>query len=603
MRQSDIQQKPAGDRLHLPRRRAAHVERPPGERPPDQRQAPAVRHFRRPVEHPFLPHERRSTTILTGISVSLRHEQMVTAALHGLGYRAEMIPAPTQADYRTGKEFGNVGYCNPSHFIVGALINHLQRLRDEEGMSTEQIIADYAFVTAGSCGPCRFGMYEAEYRLALRNAGFDGFRVLLFKVSEGLSQSSGRVGLELNTVFFLALVNALMIGDLLNEIAYQVMPYAVDTARAREVMDRCVEICAEALRTKDTEAMRRGLWARLLGRVAPPDGPADGVALLDQLSSAHYTGALDRCRRLIDEEIEVDNLRPKPIVKIMGEFWDQHTDCEGNYRMPLYLEEEGAEALVEPIATWLDYLLNEARMRLFDRRGLPAGADVPKYVQASERSRIVGRSLLGVAMLTGGEQILRRSYERLRRALGGTAHRLASQPQLVRIAHPFYNSRSVGGEGHLEVAKSIYYHTHSLAHMVLSLKPFGCMPSTQSDGVHAAVLGRYPELNFLPLETSGDSDVSALSRVQMALGEAKATAKAEFRQCLEDSGYGLEQIRDYASRHAELRRPLTRIPEYEDVAGRAARFVRDVGALMDRDPALARVPSVGEPEVARGAAS
>jgi len=39
------------------------------------------------------------------------------------------------------------------------------------------------FFTAGACGPCRFGMYEAEYRLALRNAGFDGFRVLLFQQS------------------------------------------------------------------------------------------------------------------------------------------------------------------------------------------------------------------------------------------------------------------------------------------------------------------------------------------------------------------------------------------------------------------------------------
>ncbi len=584
MRQDNIRQSPARDRLYLPRGRAAQGERHPEPRQPG-RQAPAVRHFRRPVEHAYLPHERQSTTILTGISLSSRHERLMTACLQGLGYKAEMIPAPTKADYQTGKEYGNIGYCNPSHFIVGALINHLQRLRDDQGLSTEQILADYVFFTAGSCGPCRFGMYEAEYRLALRNAGFDGFRVLLFKASKGLSQSADKAGLELNTVFFLALVNSLMIGDLLNEVAYQVVPYAVDTAKAREVVDRCVEICAQALRTKDTEAMRRGMLAKLLGRVAPADGPADGVALLDQLFSSHYTGALDRCRRLIDREIEVDKLRPKPIVKIMGEFWDQHTDCEGNYRMPLYLEEEGAEALVEPIAVWLDYLLNEGRMRLHDRCGLPAGADLPKYAHASAGSRIPGRSFLGLAMLTLGGQVLRRSYERLRRALGGTAHPLPSQPELARFAHPLYNSRSVGGEGHLEVANSIYYTHHSLAHMVLSLKPFGCMPSTQSDGVHAAVQARYPELNFLPLETSGDSDVSALSRVQMALGEAKAKAKSELRQCLKDSGHSLEQIRAYVSRHAELRRPLAEIPKFSGVAGRAARFVRHVGSLIDREPA------------------
>ncbi len=33
----------------------------------------------------------------------------------------------------------------------------------------------YIFFTAGSCGPCRFGMYESEYRLALQNAGYERF--------------------------------------------------------------------------------------------------------------------------------------------------------------------------------------------------------------------------------------------------------------------------------------------------------------------------------------------------------------------------------------------------------------------------------------------
>ena len=57
---------------------------------------------------------------------------------------------------------------------------------------------DYVFITAGACGPCRFGMYEAEYRLALRNSGFDGFRVLLFQQSGGLDQADVEAGLEFN---------------------------------------------------------------------------------------------------------------------------------------------------------------------------------------------------------------------------------------------------------------------------------------------------------------------------------------------------------------------------------------------------------------------
>ncbi|MEI2764080.1 MAG: hypothetical protein V9F82_00060 [Dermatophilaceae bacterium] len=44
-------------------------------------------------------------------------------------------------------------------------------------MTAEEIVKNYVFLTAGACGPCRFGMYVTEYRKALRDAGFDGFRV------------------------------------------------------------------------------------------------------------------------------------------------------------------------------------------------------------------------------------------------------------------------------------------------------------------------------------------------------------------------------------------------------------------------------------------
>ena len=47
------------------------------------------------------------------------------------------------------------------------------------------------FLTAGACGPCRFGMYVTEYRKALRDAGFDGFRVMLFQQTGGLKQATG----------------------------------------------------------------------------------------------------------------------------------------------------------------------------------------------------------------------------------------------------------------------------------------------------------------------------------------------------------------------------------------------------------------------------
>ena len=59
--------------------------------------------------------------------------------------------------------------------------------------------------------------------------------------------------------------------------------------------------------------------------------------------------------------IEVDRTRVKPIVKITGEFWAQTTEGDGNFHMFEFLEREGAQVLVEPIATWVAYMLYQAK--------------------------------------------------------------------------------------------------------------------------------------------------------------------------------------------------------------------------------------------------
>jgi hypothetical protein len=181
-----------------------------------------------------------------------------------------------------------------------------------------------------------------------------------------------------------------------------------------------------------------------------------------------------------------------------------------------------------------------------------------------------------------GEGLYRHLYRRIVRELGGIGHDLLDQEELVRLARPYYHRFARGGEGHLEVAKNIYYTVHKKAHMVLSLKPFGCMPSTQSDGTQSAVMNHFKDMIFLPIETSGEGEINAHSRVQMALGEAKAKAKLEFQQALESTGKRLDDIQDFVAHRPELRRPFYKVPHTKSVTGTAANFVLHVSTLMDR---------------------
>jgi ElaB/YqjD/DUF883 family membrane-anchored ribosome-binding protein len=116
--------------------------------------------------------------------------------------------------------------------------------------------------------------------------------------------------------------------------------------------------------------------------------------------------------------------------------------------------------------------------------------------------------------------------------------------------------------------------------MVLSLKPFGCMPSTQSDGAQSAVVNLYKDMIYLPIETSGEGEINAHSRVQMALGEAKVKCKQEFARVLEETGLTVEQVHDYVADHPEMESGLYHVPHQKGVIGTAANFVKHVAELM-----------------------
>ncbi len=535
-----------------------------------------VRHFHKPIERAFTKLQRDHTTVLFG-GLTWKHERMVHAALERLGYRCESVPVPNKKAFQLGKEYGNNGQCNPTYFTVGNLVQYVQDL-EAKGLTKDEICDRYVFITAGACGPCRFGMYEAEYRLALRNAGFDKFRVLLFQQAGGLDQAEAEAGLEMNLDFFLGILNALNMGDIINDVTYQIRPYEVNAGETDRVLEGSMELLHEVMRRQKPWKLR-GRLAKLLTNTRF-EGTSEYLGkFLHQLYGDEIMAALREVRDRF-AAIPVDRTRVKPIVKITGEFWAQTTEGDGNFNMFRFLEKEGAQVVVEPIGTWICYLMHQVVQQARDEKGLKDGAVLPPTWRLDKHLKMNLTMYKKIAQIKIAERIFKREYNRIIDALGSIGHHLVDQYELQRLGHPYYNSRASGGEGHLEVAKNIYYSHKGLAHMVLALKPFGCMPSTQSDGAQSAVMSHYKDMIFLPIETSGEGDVNAHSRVQMALGEAKAKTKLEFKAALESTGRTLEEIRAYVEEHPELKSPMYKVPHNEGVVGIAANFVRHVAELM-----------------------
>ena len=113
----------------------------------------------------------------------------------------------------------------------------------------------------------------------------------------------------------------------------------------------------------------------------------------------------------------------------------------------------------------------------------------------------------------------------------------------------------------MEVGKLILNVAKKKVTMTLSVKPFGCMPSSSvSDGVQSLITEMYPEGIFLPIETNGDGAVNVYSRVQMQLFKAKQLAKKEVERALAETGMTMDEVRAYLAKHPEMNSAFHRSP-------------------------------------------
>lgn len=485
------------------------------------------------VHNTFTRSQRAHTTMLVS-GLTLMQDTLVCAGLRGLGYATQVLDIPDNTALNFGKEFGNRGQCNPTYYTVGNLVKYLTHLRDEEGLSTEEIIKNYLFITAGACGPCRFGMYVTEFRKALRDSGFDGFRVMLFQQQGGLKQATGEeLGLEINGKFALALVAPMLCGDVLNLMGYRMRPYEVEPGSTDRALAKCKQIM---------------------------------IDVFDRNGSA--LAGLVRCRQEL-AKVAVDRSRPKPMVSVIGEFWAMTTEGDGNYELQRFLESEGAEVDIQPLANWLLYMVWENRWDAEQRQTLReddagrkghVGVDVPKKLVA----------------LAAAEKAVRATFQTYAHAIGLYGYHLPDMEEIARLAAPHYNNELRGGEGHMEVGKLIHFIEDKVNHMTISVKPFGCMPSSGvSDGVQVVVQSKYPDAIFLPIETTGDGKVNVQSRVQMMLFKARQKARAEYESALSETGLDEQTFQKRVSGSRRWRSPFWR-PSHK-AAGNAANLVYAVG--------------------------
>lgn len=497
-----------------------------------------VTHYTAYKPRPFTRDEKKSVTVLYG-GLTWKHERLIQAAFHNLGYNAEPLPNVARADLDAGKELIDVGACCPTTFTTGNLVNFLKSEVEQQGK--EDVINKYVYLTAGACGACRFGQYHQSYTMALDTLGLKAFRIFLM-AQDNLDQGAMHGGgLEITMPFSIGVIWAILCSDLLTDLEYMTRPYEVIPGQTDRVLHESVEYLYEVFRRRPLQGQKWGVLAW-------------------HLLTQYFINALREVKKEWDA-IEVDRLQVKPKVKITGEFWLQTHEGDGNYNIKRWLEQEGTEVMVSPIAVWLDYWMRFYVQEFTDRR------EVDQY------------ALLKIHAVKTLQWVFRSSYDRLRKALGYLPHELPNQYELQALAAPYFYNRLSGGEGDMLVGKALYAYQHKTAHMICELNPYSCLPNTMSVGAMAHVLGQYPDLLYAPIEVKGDAEVHALSRCQMILTEAKKRAQQEFEEILERTGTSMDRIQQYEARHPSVKMTTHRIA-HNGVAGTAANYVLALAKIL-----------------------
>ncbi|MBN2342981.1 MAG: hypothetical protein JXX29_13005 [Deltaproteobacteria bacterium] len=429
---------------------------------------------------PWLKKDKKNVTVMFNF-LERRKSYFLAAYFHRKKINFIDMGDHVKEDVTYGKLYGNRMECNPMYFTSGSMIRNLLKIEKETGLSKEEISKRYIFLCGGGqCGPCRYGMYPQEYLKVANEAGFKDFRVLIFSSDLGKVPGSKQHAFKFDLPFRINMGIALILADLMHAAECSLRAYAVNRKEAEAELDKADKMIRKAFES------RLYLWTlpRMLKKI----------------------GKMFADIPLRDEQL--------PLIYVTGEFFANLAHNDGNYHLRRFITDEGCEVI--PGSFTQRTLYDNWRRTVEAKRGIKYASD-PEEIAFFEKSLKKQRT---------STKVITYFYNKYVAALNPAAYRsrteLMDMDTLAELARKHYHPEIFGGEGNLEIAEAIHLAQEDAIDGFISSKPFGCMPSSGvSDGVQAKVLSMFPELNFLSIETSGDNDVSILSRVSMLLLKAK----------------------------------------------------------------------------------
>ena len=162
----------------------------------------------------------------------------------------------------------------------------------------EHVARKFAYITAGSCGACRFGQYHQSYELALSNLGLEDFRLFLIEQDRMDQGPLNGGGLELNMPLTLGFVWGVLCADVLQSLEYQTRPYEIEKGATQRAVERSVDQLYETFKKRPFRGKKWG-------------------ALMWHLSTNYFVTAL----REVKKNFDFDRSRPVAMQAGRQDHW------------------------------------------------------------------------------------------------------------------------------------------------------------------------------------------------------------------------------------------------------------------------------------------
>lgn len=447
-------------RIRLRSLAAATRERAARDR--EREHAARTRERRAVARVPFTTAMRKEHTILAP-QMSPVHFRLLQAALQRSGYRVEVLETVSAQEVDTGLTYVNNDACYPAIMVVGQLVEAFTSGRYDPEQTSVMITQ--------TGGMCRATNYTGLLRKGLQDAGYGHVPVIAMSTSgieknPGFSWTPGLVH---------RVVQAVVLGDLLQDALLRVRPYEADPGAAAALYTRWNTVLGEYLREGRSRTFgRRTGYRRLIAAL---------VAEFDALP-----------------------LRPGPRrtrVGVVGEILVKFHPDANNHVVDV-IEAEGCEAVVPGLT---DFVLNGLYSTEWNYANL--GTD--------ERSRWVKKAF---------RSAIEAYRAPVRRALARTGGKFTVPADLGEMAERASAITSLGnqaGEGWLLTAEILQLIEEGVPDVICA-QPFACLPNhVTGKGMFGEIRRRHPQANIATIEYDpGASEVNQLNRIKLLIAASTA---------------------------------------------------------------------------------